>query len=159
MDRPDTLIAAIMDEDRLLRERLDLSPRELREVKGSGGTLSLKDTLGHLAFWDSFAVQFFNRKLDGVDEGETRPVNFEQRNREELQRIRELPFDEVYLLYRSATRNLISFLRNRWHELSAQQRRDIRLPLKHRRHHRLLLDSALPSYTSEDESREAESEA
>jgi len=159
MERPDTLIAAILEEDRLLRERLDLCPDQLREVKGSGGTLSLKDTLGHLAFWDSFAVQFFNRKLDGVDAGQTRRVNFEQRNREELQRIRELPFDEVFALYRTATRNLISFLRNRWHELSVQQRRDIRLPLKHRRHHRLLLDSALPYYAREDESREAEGEA
>jgi hypothetical protein len=159
MDRPDALIADIVEEDRLLRERLERCPATWRERPGSGGSLSFKDTLGHLAFWDSFAVQFFNRKLDGIGQEYAQPVNFEERNREEMRRIRQLPFAEVHELYQEATSNLISFLRNRWHDMSAQQRRDIRLPLKHRRHHRLLLENAFPYFAAGDAAREAEGEA
>ncbi len=143
MEHPEELVAAIMEEDRLLRQRVTQCPEHLRETHGAGGSLSLKDTLGHLAFWDSYAVSFFTRKLDGPIENDAPPVNFEQRSREELRRVRTMPFPEVVELYGLATRDLVHFLRTRWHDLSEKQRLDFSLPLKHRRHHRLLLDKAL----------------
>jgi hypothetical protein len=144
MEKPDTLIALFMEEDRMLRQLLALCPVEDREVRGSGGTLSLKETLGHLAFWDSFAVRFFEDKLAGTDNASL-PRDFEKQSREELKRLRKLPFDDVLESYQNSTRELIAFLQNRWHELSAKQRLDFHVPLKHRRHHRLLLSRALAS--------------
>jgi len=57
--------------------------------------------------------------------------------------VRALPFEEVIELYHQATRELVGFLRIRWPDLSAKQRQDFQVPLKHRRHHRLLLERAL----------------
>lgn len=159
MNRPDQLISAILEEDRLLRRRLEQCPEVLREVRESGGLLSFKDTLGHLAFWDSFAVRFFTRKLDGTVENDSPPLNFEQRNRQELKRVRQLSFAEVMKLYGEATRDLITFLNSRWHELSDKQRRDLHLPLKHRRHHRLLLEKTLGTQLDTDQLQEHEEEA
>jgi len=159
MDRADALIAAIEEEDRLLCDQLARCPKTLREMRGSGNSLSFKDTLGHLAFWDSFAVQFFNQRLDGMVRDDSERINFEERNRQELKRIRDLPYAEVHELYRKATRDLQAFLRQRWHELSSKERRDIHLSLKHRRHHRVLLENAFQTYFSEGDAREAEGEA
>ncbi len=141
MERPDTLIALFMEEDGLLRQLLARCKPEDREVRGSGGTLSLKETLGHLAFWDSFAVRFFEEKLAGTDH--SLPMDFEKQSREELKRLRKLPFDDVLASYQNSTRELIAFLQNRWQDLSPKQRLDFHVPLKHRRHHRLLLARAL----------------
>lgn len=154
MDRPDTLIAALVEEDRLLRQLMDECPVSLRDVRGPGGTLSLKETLGHLAFWDTFAVGFFLSKLDASSEKPTPPVNFEQRSREELKRMHKLPFGEILDLYGGATQGLVDFLRGHWHELSPKQRGDFSVPLKHRRHHRLLLAKALAALGLERESME-----
>jgi len=159
MNRPDELISAIVEEDRLLLSRLEQCPDAFLEMRGSGGLLSFKDTLGHLAFWDSFAVRFFTRKLDSTVENDSPPLNFEQRNRQELQRVRQLSFTEVMKLYGKATRDLITFLNSRWHELSEKQRRDLFLPLKHRRHHRLLLEKTLGSQQDTDLLKEHEEEA
>jgi hypothetical protein len=38
---------------------------------------------------------------------------------------------------------LVRFLQNRWGDLSTKERQDFHVPLKHRRHHRLLLERAL----------------
>ncbi len=159
MDRADALIAAITEEDRLLCDQLARCPQTLREMQGSGNSLSFKDTLGHLAFWDSFAVQFFNQRLDGMVRDESERINFEERNRQELKRLRELPYVEVHELYRKATRDLLAFLRQRWHELSGKERRDIHLSLKHRRHHRVLLENAFQAYLIEGDAHEAEGKA
>ena len=142
MDKPDTLIALLREEDRLMRQLLERCPPEDRETRGKGGTLSLKETLGHLAFWDTFAIQFFEARLAGADPHET-PSEFERRSREELERLRELSFDQAHERYLRATGGLIAFLQAHWHELSPKQRQDFHVPLKHRRHHRLLLLRAL----------------
>jgi hypothetical protein len=159
MERPDHLVAAILEEDRLFRALLSRCPVAWREQRELVGALSLKETVGHLAFWDTFAVQFFSRKLDQAEQGPFTQRDFEQRNRDELQAMRELPYDDVVARYERATRLLLEFLRGRWHELSVKERRDFSLPLKHRRHHRLLLAKALEPHLAEAERRSQAGEA
>jgi hypothetical protein len=144
MERLDRLVGAIQDEDRRLRDLLQQIPPDRREKAGPGGTLSVKETLGHLAFWDSFAVLFFESKLrgDGIVEGGA--IDFEQRNRQEIKRLRALPWHDVLEMYCEATLHLAQFLRVHWSDLTDQERRDFATPLRHRRHHRLLLERALP---------------
>jgi hypothetical protein len=143
MDSPEVLIASVLAEDRLLQRLLQQCAAEHRELRGPGGTLSFKETLGHLAFWDTFAVHFFLSKLSSVPGRPSFPADFEERSREELRRLRKLPFSEVLDSYQKATMALVEFLRGHWHELSAKERQDFDVPLRHRRHHRLLLDKAL----------------
>ncbi|MFH1842564.1 MAG: hypothetical protein ABIF77_05105 [bacterium] len=154
MDRPDTLITALVDEDCLLRQLMAQWPPESRDVPGPGSNLSFKDTLGHLAFWDTFAVDFFTGKLGSSTEIPRQPVNFEEQSRLELERLRLLPFDEVLQFYSQATRGILDFLRENWAELSSRERLDFAVPLKHRRHHRLLLRKTLISLPPPAASRE-----
>ncbi len=141
MENSDSLVAAIVDEDRRLRDLIDRFPPDRRDKEGPAGALSVKETLGHLAFWDSYAVLFFEGRLDG--EGEGGVVDFERRNRQEMKRLRGLPWDEVLALYGDATVSLARFLSARWRDLSDKERLDFVTPLRHRRHHRMLLQRAL----------------
>ena len=131
------LVDAIKDEDRLLRQCLTLLPREARDHPANAHALSLKETLGHIAFWDDFTVNFFQCKLDAASLMLPPPVRFEERSREELARTQALPFGEVLARYLESTGALIDFLEAHWHELSVQERHDFWVPLKHRRHHRI----------------------
>ena len=49
----DALVDAFTEEDRLLRHRLAACPRAFRERRGPDGSLSFKETLAHIAFWDN----------------------------------------------------------------------------------------------------------
>ncbi len=141
-------MAAIKEEDRLLRRCLTLLPRPARDTPGdsanlsSRGTLSFKETLGHIAFWDDFTVNFFQCKLDAGSMTMPPPVEFEERSRKALEQIRPLPFGEVLARYLESTGALIDFLTSRWDELTEQERHDFWVPLKHRRHHRISLYEA-----------------
>jgi hypothetical protein len=155
MDAATNLLAAFADEDRLLMELIQRCRDEARELRGPGGGLSLKETLGHLAFWDSFAVGFFQHKLTGGDANDLSDIDFEKRNRQEMRRLRGLPFDEALALYREATASLAGFLSRHWRDLSERERADFLVPLKHRRHHRMLLEKALASALSSEPRRDA----
>jgi hypothetical protein len=143
MDRPDSFVTAILEEDRRLRALLDRCPDELRERSGSRGVLGCKETLGHLAFWDGFAVRFFLWKLGRSDEEFDVPFNFEERSQAEVERTRQLPFAEVIHSYTQSTHRVIAFLQEHWLDLSSQERADWTISLRHRRHHRLLLQRSL----------------
>jgi hypothetical protein len=134
-----TLVDAILDEDRLLRARLTTCPRDLRETRGPGGSLSFKEILGHIAFWDSFTVEFFHTKLDVRSFNPTPPVNFEERSRQALQDVADLPFGEVLARYLESTGALVDFIKEHWSALSPREKNDFWVPLKHRRHHRIAL--------------------
>ncbi len=138
-----TLVEAIKEEDQLLRRYLTSLPRSAREDHGPDGTLSFKETLGHIAFWDDFTVQFFQCKLDTASCMLPPPVEFEKRSREALSRIRPLPFGEVLARYLESTGALIDFLMAHWNELTERERHDFWVPLKHRRHHRISLGQAM----------------
>ncbi len=146
MSNPRNIVATIVEEDRLLRDNLTRCPVRFREIPGPGGSLSFKETLGHLAFWDTFAVEFFTQKLDQSTPKPEPPDDFEQRSRQELQRVRKLSFDKVLAYYSEATSRLLDFLEDFWGDLSEKQRRDFLVPVKHRRHHRLKLARALLSW-------------
>lgn len=135
----DVLVAAIREEDRLLRQCLTLLPRSDRDHPANASALSFKETLGHIAFWDEFTVQFFQCKLDAASRMLPPPVKFEERSREALARTRSLPFGEVLARYLETTGALIEFLEGHWRELTAQEKHDFWVPLKHRRHHRISL--------------------
>jgi hypothetical protein len=154
MDKPDHLISALVEEDRLLRELLERFTPAQQEQAAAGGSLGVKETVAHLAFWDSFTVRFFRAKLDPEVEPVAPPVDFEGQNSEELQRLCKLSFAEIMDLYSKSTRELLVFLQGHWHQLSGKQRHDFALPLKHRRHHRLMLAEMLARQGEGADSRE-----
>ncbi|MCB1182862.1 DinB family protein [bacterium] len=137
MTQRNTLIEALKEEDRLLRAHLAHLPRSDRERPAPDGGLSLKDILGHIAFWDEFTVRFFECKLDATSMALPPPVRFEERSREALRRLRPLPFGEVLARYLEATEALLAFLAGSWDQLSEREKHDFWVPLKHRRVHRL----------------------
>ncbi len=137
------LIEAIKEEDRLLRQFLTLVPKPDRDAPSAEGELSFKETLGHIAFWDDFTVQFFQSKLDKASCQLPPPMSFEERSREAMRRIRPLPFGEVLARYLESTGALIAFLTEHWDDLTERERHDFWVPLKHRRHHRISLSQAL----------------
>lgn len=137
------LVEALREEDRLLRRLVARLPLAARELHGADGTLSCKETLGHIAFWDDFTVDFFQRKLDINACALQPPVAIEERSREALSRIRRLPFGEALARYLKSTATLVGFLEARWSRLSERERHDFWVTLKHRRHHRLCLVQAL----------------
>ncbi len=145
-----SLVDAINEEDRLLRARLATCPRPLREKRGPGGALSFKETLGHIAFWDSFTVDFFAARLDVGSCEPSPPVNFEERSRAALRAVADLPFGEVLARYLEATGALIDFIRKNWDQLSPREKHDFWVPLKHRRHHRIALFSELDENSRQD---------
>lgn len=149
MDRLEALIASIVEEDRRLRALVDRLPPEVRERAESTGTASAKETLGHLAFWDGFTVRFFEDRLSDRRTG-SGLADFEARDRQERKRLRGCPFAEVLATYDAATASLVAFLRDRWQALSDREHADLMTPLRHRRHHRLLLDRALGAVPSSE---------
>ena len=158
MSSVDTLIAAYADEDRRLREVARIFPIPYRDIPPENGKLSLKQTLGHLAFWDRYTVEFFDARCHARDVKNITLGEFEQRNRAELERLYDLPFEQVLDAYVSITNELQTFLREHWSDLDDQARINFTIPLKHRRHHRRLLVKALavfaPDMVVEEEARE-----
>ncbi len=159
MSSVETLIALFADEDRRLRDLARSFPVPHRETPPEHSKLNLKQTLGHLAFWDRFTVEFFDarchrREVDAITLGD-----FEKRNRAELERIYDMPFEHVYEIYNTATRKLQSFLREHWDELDDEARTNFNIPLKHRRHHRRLLEKALEEFAPAVEAEEAQEKA
>ncbi len=159
MSTVDTLIAAYADEDRRLRELARRFPVAYRDVLPETDKLSLKQTLGHLAFWDGFAVEFFRARLE--DDGAAAPslAEIEERNRAELERIYDMPFEQVMELYVAATNDILAFLRAHWDALSEGERPNFNIPLKHRRHHRRHLQKALKVFAPELDADEAQERA
>ena len=139
----DALIKAIKEEDRLLRQYLTLLPRHARDEPGPEGALSFKETLGHIAFWDDFTVEFFQCKLDRTACELPPPVSFEERSRQAMRRLGPMPFGEVLARYLESTGALIAFLVAHWDKLTEREKHDFWVPLKHRRHHRIGLAQAL----------------
>ena len=154
MDGPSILITEIRREDELLRQLLTACSAEQLEGSLPGGALNPKEILGHIAFWDRFAVDFFEQKLDADTPTPQPPANFDRLSNEELERIRSESYTEVLDHYEVATAGLIAFLRLFWGRLSSTQQLDFSVPLKHRRHHRLLLERALGKGAVEPTSRE-----
>jgi hypothetical protein len=149
MSSVETLIAAFADEDRRLRELADTYPPAFRDVPPQSGKLSLKQTLGHLAFWDRFTVKFFKSRLHDADVDAPSLGEIEDRNREELARIYDMPYEQVLELYVGATSDIQTFLRDHWTDLDETERGNFNIPLKHRRHHRRLLVKALAIFAPE----------
>ena len=149
MSSMDTLIAAYADEDRRLRELAGRFPVAYRDVPPETGKLGLKQTLGHLAFWDGFTVEFFRARLECGDAPPVSLAEIEQRNRAELDRIYDMPYERVLELYISATNDILAFLRAHWDGLPEEERPNFNIPLKHRRHHRRLLQKALAAFAPE----------
>jgi hypothetical protein len=143
VEQRDSLIAALAREDQLLRRCIARCGPQRLEQSGRAGSLSPKEVFGHLAYWDDYTVDFFASRLDGVGEGVPPPRNFEQLSRCELARIARLPFAEVERCYARATERLLEFLRRHWSDISPRQRHDFRVPLRHRRHHRQILEASL----------------
>ena len=139
LDQLRTLVKAILEEDRCLRQLLASFPRSNLEGAIREGSLSFKDTLGHLAFWDDFTSNFFLCKIDSCSCRVPPPSNFEESSREAIVAMNKLPFGEVLARYLEATGALLEFLENHWKDLSGKERNDFWVPLKHRRQHRLTL--------------------
>lgn len=149
MNNWQTLADAVLEEDRLLRDRLARCPQSLRERGGPEGQLSFKETLGHIGFWDQFTVEFFSHRLDKTSLDLQAPRNFEERSAEALAAIDKLPFGEVLARYLESTGALLSFVRNHWSELSIREKHDFWIPLKHRKQHRLALFQLLDELVGE----------
>ncbi|MEN8008485.1 MAG: hypothetical protein ABFS42_15865 [Candidatus Krumholzibacteriota bacterium] len=138
-----SLVDAFTEEDRLLRHRLAECPRVFRERPGPDGTLSFKDTLAHIAFWEDFTVNFFDRKTDKGSCDPVPPFEFEKLSREAMREFRRLPFGEVLGRYLEAFGAMTEFIKVHWYDLTEKERHDFWTPLRHRRQHRLALFQAL----------------
>lgn len=149
MTSADTLIAAYADEDHRLRELARGFPLAFRDVPPEAGKLGLKQTLGHIAFWDGFTVEFFRGRLEDRVTDAPSLAEIEDRNRAELDRIYDMPYELVMELYVAATRAIQDFLRTHWDDLTEEERPNFHIPLKHRRHHRRLLQQALTMFAPE----------
>lgn len=143
LNQPETLINALQDEDKKLRAHLADIPRSIRSKSGPDGGLSFKETLGHIAYWDNFTVEFFAAKLNVGSFEPAPPVDFEERSQDALKALVELPFGEVLARYLEATGALQDFVKTNWGKLSARERHDFWVPVKHRRHHRIGLEGAI----------------
>lgn len=144
-----SLVDAFTEEDRLLRHRLAECPRVFRERRGPDGSLSFKETLAHIAFWEDFTVNFFDRKTNEGAVTPTPPVEFEKLSRASMKEFSRLPFGEVLGRYLEAFGAITAFIQNHWEDLSEKERHDFWIPLKHRRHHRLALFHALDEMVAE----------
>jgi len=149
MSSVQTLIAAFADEDCRLRELAHMYPPAFRDVSPQSGKLSLKQTLGHLAFWDRFTVVFFESRMNDAEVDAPSLGEIEDRNRAELARIYDMPYEQVFELYISATSDIQTFLCEHWTNLDETERGNFNIPLKHRRHHRRLLLKALTVFAPE----------
>lgn len=136
MDGVVTLIAAYAEEDRRLMDLVAGFPVELRDVGGRLHRYSLKQTVGHLAFWDDFAVEFYHAYCHEGCPASLSFSDFEDKNRHLLKQLCDQDWEMVLANYRRATRELCVFLTSHWDELDEDARRNFKIPLKHRRHHR-----------------------
>jgi hypothetical protein len=143
------LVDAFTEEDRLLRRRLSECPRAFRERAGSDGSLSFRETLAHIAFWEDFTVNFFSRKTDKGSRNPVPPLEFEKLSRDAMKEFSRLPFGEVLGRYLEAFGAITEFIRIHWNDLTEKERHDFWIPLKHRRQHRLSLFLALDEMMSE----------
>lgn len=143
MDPGELIVDALEQEDFLLRRLVAEFPRALRDLPGPRDRISCKQTLGHLAYWDDFAVRFFERKLDLAARTPPPPDDFEKDDSSVRERVQGLPFGEVLGRYLEATGALADFLRRHWTDLSERERQDFWIPLRHRRQHRLALARTL----------------
>ncbi len=134
-----SLVDAFMEEDRLLRHRLAECPRVFRERRGIDGSLSFKETLAHIAFWEDFTVNFFSRKIDQGSFTPPAPIEFETLSRQSMEEFSRLPFGEVLGRYLEAAGAMVDFIKTQWSDLNERERHDFWVPLKHRRQHRLVL--------------------
>ena len=149
-----TLADELLDEDRILRRRLATLSSELRSSRGPDGSLSFQETLGHLAYWDAFTVQFFTAKLDRGGPPPLPPADFARQSEEAIAGASELPFADVLARYLKATGALVGFISRHWDELSEKEQKDFWVPLKHRRHHRDALFKALDAMKSAENDEE-----
>ena len=142
MNRWQTLADAFIDEDRRLRRLVAACPPDRRERRGPDDALSVKETLGHIAFWDDFAVRFLGARLDPARRPPAVPVDFDAVSRGAIAEAARLPFGEVLARYLEATGALVAFLANNWERMDAREREGFGVPLEHRRHHRAELERA-----------------
>ena len=126
-----------------MRGRLTECPVKLRGERGPEGALSFKETLAHIAFWDNFTVDFFSDKLDLKSLDPNPLLNFEERSKAAMDAASKLPFGEVLARYLEATGALTQFLGKHWADLNPREQHEFWVPLKHRRHHRIVLFQAL----------------
>ncbi len=143
MNNRQWLVDAIEDEDRLLRRQVTACPQKMRNVSGTDGALSLLETLAHIAYWDSFTVDFFTRKLDRGCLNPPPPLDFEEYNRQALDAAATWPFGEVLARYLESTGALTNFLDIHWDDLTPREQFDLRITLKHRKQHRISLEKNL----------------
>ena len=134
-----------------MRHRLTECPRAFRERRGTDGSLSFKETLAHIAFWEDFTVNFFSRKIDQGSCTPLAPIEFETLSQQSMEEFREFPFGEVLGRYLEATGAMIDFIKTKWRDLSERERHDFWIPLKHRRQHRLVLFQNLDEMMAEVE--------
>ena len=136
MDGMVTLIAAYAEEDRRLMDLVSGFPVALREVCARKHKLSLKQTIGHLAFWDDFAVDFYKAQCEEGRPDSLSFADFEKKIRHLLERLCAEDWETVLASYRRATRELCAFLTEHWDHLEDDVRESFKIPLKHRRYHR-----------------------
>jgi hypothetical protein len=136
MDGVVTLIAAYADEDRRLTELVSGFPESLRDTCGRRHRLSLKQTIGHLAYWDDFAVDFYRARCSEENPEPLSFAEFEEQNRDLIEQLCAQDWETILSSYRRATRRLCAFLTERWDELDEGARDNFKIPLKHRRYHR-----------------------
>lgn len=122
---------------------MDTCPPSLHDCPGPDGSLSLKATLGHIAYWEDFTVTFFLCKLDRKSCLPPPPLDFERLSREATAALQERTFREVAECYFKTTNAILALLRDRWAELSHVDQQKLWVPLQHRRQHRLLLEKTL----------------
>lgn len=155
MDEAVLLIAAYAEEDRRFMELVDAFPVSARDHRGSEDRLSLKQTLGHIAFWDDYATRFYDTRCHhGAPEALT-PEQFEERNQQVLELVCSNPYEDVLQTYREATRMIAVFLREHWLDLDETSRENFKIPLKHRRHHRRRLQEVLEELGPDTQSGDA----
>lgn len=119
------------------------------------GTLSFKETLAHIAFWEDYTVNFFSRKIDRGSRTPSPPVEFETLSRQSMEEFSQLPFGEVLGRYLEAAGAMVDFIKTKWSDLTERERHDFWVPLKHRRQHRLVLFRNLDEMMAEVERRAA----
>lgn len=139
LDSLQTLVEGIRREDAELRLLVGSIPRDQRDRRPQNGRLSVKDTLGHLAYWDDFTVHFFLSKVDPAACRVPPPKDFEMASCRAMATMADLPFGEVLARYLEATAAILDFLQEYWPRLTLKEREDFQIPLKHRRSHRLEL--------------------
>ena len=144
-----SLVDAFTEEDRLLRRRLAECPRAFRERCGPDGTLSFKETLAHIAFWEDFTVSFFVSKTDRRFRTPSPPLEFEKLSRQAMEEFSRLPFGEVLGRYLEAFGAMIEFIMTHWDDLTEREQHDFWIPLRHRRQHRLALVENLEKMMAE----------